>query len=602
TVNLIGSDGGPFQGTNYSYGSGDGSKAGGGIDWLRTMDASQGVIEFPSSGSDEYAATLSPYVNGLFFGFAFDSISNQSDRIDLMNRTLNYFGLYNPPQVSLLSPIADDLVRSPVTFTWDSSSDIISILYNPIYHVFVDGQRIVSDWSLETCQVAISEGIHTVRLVCQDDYGQRAYDTITIEVDSTAPQIEVVGHEEGSVLKSGSMLEFNFSDSHLQDIFARWDSDPWMPFPLPYDSFLPSGDGTHSFDINATDEAGNWNYTQFTFICDDTVPDISLVGILNGSILKGGSLIDLEINDTYFEIAMYHWDLYDDEEVPYVFETSLPSGDGPHNLYVNATDIAGNQRINHFQFIADDTAPTISLVGLTNGTILKTGSPINLGVNDTHPEIAMYHWDLDEDSFFEELQEVVYVPPLEGEHWLFVNATDEAGNSAFSKYMFVVDNTAPEVSVVSPVEGSSVLSGTQIMIDVFELHIDTVYFRWDTEDWIEWNDPYMTYAPVGDGYHALFVNATDVAGNWVQAVFVFITTDTGISSTTTTITTTVTTTTTQPTTSPSTSVTPTTPTIPSGPAVDLSTTLGLMGLGIGIGIGITLLIVQLLRRRKSPTS
>ncbi|MFW9968404.1 MAG: hypothetical protein ACFFEA_14720 [Candidatus Thorarchaeota archaeon] len=583
---LVGMIAGPYSGVSYTYGGGDGSHAGGGADWVKTMEFSDGVIEYQSSGYDEYAATASPFARGLFFGFAFDAISSSSGRTDLMNRTLSYFGFYEPPQVSVIAPASGDLKKSPLALEWSSSSTIPGGFYNPSYSIYVDGQLNASGLSSETYSVPLAHGNHTIRVVCEDNYGQRGYANVSIECDSIHPQIEAINHGPGSVLKSSTVIDFDLIDDYLESAVARWDSDSWTPLQSPYSTVLPIGDGNHIFHVIAFDAAGNSNYTQFAFTCDDLPPDIALIGIVNGSILMSDTIISLEINDTYFDKAKYHWDLNDETEFTSPFELAMPSGDGIHDLHVNATDIAGNNRFVRYQFIADDTVPVISLEGIVNGTILRTGAPVNLTITDLHFENMVYKWDLTEPVDYGYSDVTLYAPPLEGQHWLFVNVSDEAGNKASALFMFIVDNTAPKITVISPSEGSSIPGGTQVAIDIIELYLDLVHFKWDSGTWSQWNAPFATVSPAGEGYHALFVNATDLAGNEIQAVFVFVIYD--VSTTASTTTTSVTT-------------TPTTP-LPTGPAIDIPASLGIMGIGIYLGLVIGIFVLPRLKRWKATSS
>ncbi|MFW9793917.1 MAG: hypothetical protein ACFFEE_06440, partial [Candidatus Thorarchaeota archaeon] len=343
--NILGSVGSPYFGANYSYGGGDGSQMTGGPDWVQTMELSQGLLEFLSSGYDEYAATMSPFVSGIIFSFAFDAISTSVNRTDLMNRTLDYLGLYSPPQMNILVPSEGELKSSPLLLNWDSSSDIHPLDYNPSYKIFVDGQLVIDNWLLETYSLPVSDGNHTIRIVCEDNFGQRGYDSVSVEIDATKPNNEILNYPAGSVLQSGSLLVFNITDIHLDQVVSGWDSDSWIAFPSPYQTYLPTGDGVHIFHVNSSDAAGNWNYTQFTLICDDTPPDISLVNQVNDTSLVSGTTIELEINDTYLSTVMYHWDVNEDSFFSPEYETSLPSGEGIHNLFVNATDTASNQRV-----------------------------------------------------------------------------------------------------------------------------------------------------------------------------------------------------------------------------------------------------------------
>ena len=576
TENILGSIGTPYFGTNYSYGGGNGSQMSGWADWLRTLDSSQGLFEYASSGYDEYAATMSPFVSGLLFGFAFDAISTAADRIDLMNRTLNYFGIYDPPQVNIISPSEGELSKSPVSLSWESVSDIPSLLYNPTFKIFVDGQLVIEDWPLETYLLPTTDGNHTIRIICEDNCGQRAYDSVSLDIDATLPKNEIINHPAGSILKSGSILVFNITDVRLETVVSRWDTDMWTPFPYPYQTYLPAGDGVHIFHVNSTDTVGNWNYTQFSLICDDTLPEMTLTTHNNGSSMMSGTNIELEINDTNLDTVTYHWDLNDSTSFILEYVTSIPSSEGVHDLHVNATDIAGNQQIAHYQFFTDDTAPVISLLNISNYAILKTGAQLNFQILDVHFDSVTWSWDSADAAYYDVPTFTLYVPAVEGAHELIINATDEAGNSNSISYQFVIDNTVPEIVLSSPAEGIPITGGTTISIDVIDLHLSSVHFRWDLEEWTEWITPYVTSAPMDDGYHSLFIQAVDEAGNWIQVVFIF-KIDNGLDNGTTT---------------PSTTI---------GLPVDLPTSLGLLGIGVGVGAGLSIIIFQILTRRKSKS-
>jgi hypothetical protein len=79
------------------------------------------------------------------------------------------------------------------------------------------------------------------------------------------------------------------------------------------------------------------------------------------------------------------------------------------------------------------------------------------------------------------------------------------------------------------------------------------------------------------GYHALFVNATDLAGNRVQIVFGFIAEDISTNPTTTT---------------------PFTTTGPTEPILDLPASLGIMGIGMYLGIILGIFVWPRLRSKK----
>ncbi|MFW9794596.1 MAG: hypothetical protein ACFFEE_09860, partial [Candidatus Thorarchaeota archaeon] len=214
-------------------------------------------------------------------------------------------------------------------------------------------------------------------------------------------------------------------------------------------------------------------------------------------------------------------------------------------------------------------APSISLQNISNNTILKTGTQMNFEIIDLHFDVVGWSWDSAITTYYDSPIFAVYAPPIEGMHQLLINATDEAGNSHSESYQFVIDNTDPVIVLSSPNEGETIAGGTSITLDVFDLHLSSVYFRWDLSEWDEWSAPYVTTSPLNEGYHSLFVNATDEAGNTVQVVFVFLIVS-GTDTTTTTY----------------------------YPPIDLPASLGILVVGLTVGIGVTLILLQILTRRR----
>ena len=61
----------------------------------------------------------------------------------------------------------------------------------------------------------------------------------------------------------------------LDTVMYKWDTGNWANFPSPYDLTLPSGDGDHILQINATDKAGNWIVRTYVFTTYDPEPPTS---------------------------------------------------------------------------------------------------------------------------------------------------------------------------------------------------------------------------------------------------------------------------------------------------------------------------------------
>src|SRR5205085_3192301 len=98
----------------------------------------------------------------------------------------------------------------------------------------------------------------------------------------------------------------------------------------------------------------------------------------------------------------------------------------------------------------------------------------------------------------------------EGEHTLLVSATDAAGNSGSASRSWVIDTTAPVVTV-SPV--SSPTRSTSVSVDFSVAGGSaSVVCKLDSGVAAACSSPF-TASGLGEGEHTLLVSATDAAGN-----------------------------------------------------------------------------------------
>ncbi len=171
--------------------------------------------------------------------------------------------------------------------------------------------------------------------------------------------------------------------------------------------------------------------------------------------------------------------------------------------------------------LGDVVPPSISLLSPSNGTFIHPGNPVILNISDealryvnvtvdnsTHPQT--YPWRIATDSW------------SEGRHMVGVEAVDESGNIGRAYYVFFVDLTPPAISLLSPLNGSAMESGTDILINITDENlVGANYsldggipqclpspFRISTEWWTE-------------GNHTLKVSALDRGGNSASSTFEF---------------------------------------------------------------------------------
>ncbi len=93
---------------------------------------------------------------------------------------------------------------------------------------------------------------------------------------------------------------------------------------------------------------------------------------------------------------------------------------------------------------------------------------------------------------------------------------------------FTIDIIAPLISLVSPINGSTHLSGTLISLNFTDdkSGIHHALYNWDGASNTTLTPLHNITLPVGDGQHILHVYANDSSGNWASAIYVFTSDDT----------------------------------------------------------------------------
>jgi hypothetical protein len=207
-------------------------------------------------------------------------------------------------------------------------------------------------------------------------------------------------------------------------------------------------EGTHTFGVLATDDAGNTGTATFSWTTDYTAPTITLSNTPAAATNSNSADFGVSIDD---ETATYTY-LLDGSQVASPLLTDL--AEGLHAFAVEATDPAGNTTTELFSWTTDYTAPTISITPTSAmpEVTLTTDAAFTL-VSD---EEVSYSYTLDNGSRVDTLDNILITALQAGSHTLEVEAVDPAGNSTSSSLDF--DLSRYSLSGVAAGAGS-VISG-----------------------------------------------------------------------------------------------------------------------------------------------
>jgi hypothetical protein len=133
----------------------------------------------------------------------------------------------------------------------------------------------VDDGSAQPCTSpltleALKDGPHSLMIKATDQVGNSSQKVVPFEVDTVAPVTVIT--ERPSALSTDPRPSFSFSATEPVAFTCSVDGDLPVPCASPFEVPDPLFDGSHSFEVFASDLAGNRGQATATFAIDATAP------------------------------------------------------------------------------------------------------------------------------------------------------------------------------------------------------------------------------------------------------------------------------------------------------------------------------------------
>jgi hypothetical protein len=177
------------------------------------------------------------------------------------------------PIAALVGTVDDaHLTRYEVTITDPSLNSVVAFSE--------DTTNTHSDVAYNFDATGLQSGVYVVSLSGTDKAGHIGRVDVSIEVDNTAPSLDISGGDV--IIKGGSITpEVTASDPHGVISYA-WTSSPNNPGSIDFDptvaepEFTPTVEGSYSFALTVTDELGNTSSQSFEFGYAADLPPLPL--------------------------------------------------------------------------------------------------------------------------------------------------------------------------------------------------------------------------------------------------------------------------------------------------------------------------------------
>jgi Bacterial Ig-like domain/NHL repeat len=358
----------------------------------------------------------------------------------------------------------------------------------------------------------LNDGSHTIFVRATDQAGNTdsTPDSRTFTVDATPPDTTIDSGPSGTT--NDATPTFAFSSSEPGSSFeCKVDSGSYGACSSPHTT-AQLDDGSHTFSVRATDDAGNTDPTGDvrTFTVDATPPDTTIDSGPSGTINDPTPTFAFSSSEpgSSFECKVDS-DSYAACTSP---KTTAQLADGPHTFSVRAKDPAGNTDPSPSSrtFTVDAASPTASITSGPSGTI-----------NDATPTFAFsssepgsgFECRVDSGGFEACSSPQAIGPLADGGHVFGVRAIDAVGNRGpVASRAVKVDTTAPDLTIQGPRRVRTYhrrASATFILAASEKVELQC---RVSPKGFVPCSGHYRT-PKLGDGRHTLKVKATDLAGN-----------------------------------------------------------------------------------------
>ena len=331
-------------------------------------------------------------------------------------------------------------------------------------------------------------------------------------IDTQAPNTTINSGPSGPTTNASPSFAFSANEGG-STFECRLDSGSFGACNSPK-SYSGLGEGAHSFQVRATDPAGNVDASPATrsFTVDTVAPSLSIDSGPSGPTTnpspsfgftaEGGSTVSCSIdtgspNFGACSSAGTH-------------SPAAPLADDSYTFRVRATDAAGNQTTETRAFSVDAQAPNTTVnsgpAGLTNNSSPSFGFSSSEGG-------STFECRLDSESFETCSSPKFYSNLPDGAHSFAVRAIDQGGKADPSpaSRSFTVDTQAPSTMIDSGPSGETTDPSPSFGFSSseggssFECRLDSAGFQPCTSP--------ESYSGLAYGPHSFEVRSTDPAGN-----------------------------------------------------------------------------------------
>jgi len=384
-------------------------------------------------------------------------------------------------------------------------------------------------------------GIYVVDLEVMNSIGLTNTTSAIVTVDADDPFLSIAYPSDGDCINSTSVT-VGWDGHDPGSGIARYSLsiDGGAQILLSADeeahTFSDLSQGGHDVMVSASDAASNAVSASAHFTVDTIAPSVSLSSPVEGTTFNLTSItVQWSAEDASSGISSYAmrvdggaWEQLASTVRNYPLDALAQ---GRHTITLRCIDRASNVKDTSASFIVDSVAPSLTIISPTANAYINSGSPtVSWSGDDSGSGVSGYQVGIDSGTWTSVAASTVsytFNGLSDGSHIAKVRALDGAGNTAETSIAFIVDVTAPIVTLISPSIGALV-------------NTTSPKVTWSGGDSISGISGYQvamdggawTFVPaftvsyifngLSDGSHIAKVRALDGAGNTADSSITFV--------------------------------------------------------------------------------
>ena len=462
-----------------------------------------------ADGAGSWTKTLSGVADGshTYTAKATDAAGNTSTVSNARTVTVDTIA----PNTTITAQPANPTSQTSASFSFTSTEAGSS------FQCSLDGAAFAACTSPQN-YAGLAAGAHTFQVRATDPAGNTdaSSASYTWTVDTTAPNTTITAQPPNPTNQTSA--SFSFSSTEAGSSFqCSLDGAPFAACTSPR-SYTGLADGAHTFDVQATDPAGNMDASpaSYGWTVDTTAPAAPVLSEpLDGSFNTSGivTVVGTAMPGSSVEVfdGASSKGLTAADGAGSWTRTLSGVADGSHTYTAKATDAAGNtSTASSARTVTVDTiAPNTTITAQPPNPSSQTSASFSFSSTEAG---SSFQCSLDGAGFSACTSPQGYTGLADGAHTFEVRAIDPAGNTDASaaSYAWAVDTAAPNTTITAQPpnptnQASASFSFTSTEAGSFECSLDGVAFGACTSP--------KGYGGLAEGAHTFQVRATDPAGN-----------------------------------------------------------------------------------------